>query len=154
MGVRGMKSVMTFMTLGWAVLKLAVPTALVVTLGVMPAAMSQTVAISAGTSGIELSGTSGGSRTDGSCAGNIAPTANHTIEVRQDMNLRFTLKADGGRPALLIRSASGQEFCVPANSDSGGKVVIPGRWAQGRYDIFVGDRANGHHAYTLSVSGN
>ncbi len=132
----------------------AIPAALVIALGGATAAISQTIAIAAGASVVELSGTSGGSRTDGSCAGNIAPAANHTINITQDMNLRFTLKASGGQPALLIRSASGQDFCVPADSYSGGQVVIPGRWARGNYSIFVGDRANGRHAYTLSISGN
>jgi hypothetical protein len=132
----------------------AIPAALAIALSGATAAISQTIAIASGTNVVQLSGTSGGSSTDGSCAGNIAPTANHTINITQDMNLRFTLKASGGQPALLIRSASGQDFCVPADSYSDGKVVIPGRWSQGSYAIFVGDRANGRHAYTLSISGN
>jgi hypothetical protein len=133
---------------------LAIPTAFAIALGGANAAMSQAVAISSGAATVELSGKSGGSRVDGSCAGNIAATPNHTLTIPQDMNLRFTLQAKGGQPALLIRSASGQNFCVPADSYSEGRVVIPGRWEQGNYSIFVGDRANGSHSYTLSISPN
>jgi hypothetical protein len=133
---------------------LAVPTALAIAFGSVNPAISQSVAIAPGGATVELAGKSGGSLADGSCAGNISNTPNHTITVPKDMNLRFTLQAQGGQPALLIRSASGQNFCVPADSYSNGRVVIPGRWEQGLYSIFVGDRANGSHSYTLSISAN
>lgn len=137
-----------------SLISLAIPTALAIALGGVNPAISQSVAIAPGSATVQLTGKSGGSRADGSCAGNISNTPNHTLTVPQDMNLRFTLQAEGGQPALLIRSPSGENFCVPADSYSNGRVVIPGRWEKGLYSIFVGDRANGSHSYTLSISAN
>ncbi len=133
---------------------LAIPTAIMVTLGGATAALSQArVAITPGSQTIELKGISGGSQKDKSCAGYIASTPNHMIQVEADTNLRLTLQAPG-QPALLIRSPSGQEFCVPADSYSGGRVDMPGRWTKGVYAVFVGDRANGQNPYTLSITPN
>ncbi len=134
---------------GW----LAVPTALVIGAVSATAALSQTVAITPNSQTIQLNGTSGGGKKDPSCAGYIAPSPNHVVQVTEDANLQFTLQSSG-QPALLIRSASGQNFCVPADSYSNGKVTIPGRWSKGTYAVFVGDRANGQHPYTLSISHN
>jgi hypothetical protein len=75
------------------------------------------------------------------------------VQVAEDANLRITLQA-GGQPSLLIRNPSGQEFCVPADSYSGGKIDIPGRWTKGNYSVYVGDRSNGQYPYTLSISHN
>lgn len=131
---------------------LAIPTALAIGLGTIETALSQTVAVSPNSRPIELSGMSGGGNKDKSCAGFIAAAPNHTIQVTADSSLQFTLQAAGGQPALLIRGANGQDFCVPADSLSGGKIQIPGRWSKGNYSIFVGDRANGRHSYTLTIS--
>jgi hypothetical protein len=131
---------------------LAIPTTLAIALGTTTAALSQMVAITPNSPTIELTGMSGGGNKDKSCAGYIAATPNHTIQITEDSSLQFTLQASGGQPALLIRSASGQDFCVPADSYSGGKVQIPGRWSKGNYSVFVGDRANGQHSYTLTIS--
>lgn len=115
-------------------------------------ALSETIAIAPTSQAVQVSGTSGGGQKDSGCAGNIAASPNHTIQVTEDTSLRFTLQASGGQPTLLIRGASGQNFCVAADSYSNGKVVIPGRWSRGTYSVFVGDRANGRHPYTLSIS--
>lgn len=131
---------------------LAIPTTLALTLGVAGAALSETIAITPSSNAVQVGGTSGGSAKGGSCAGNIAANPNHVIRVTQDANLRFTLQANGGQPTLLIRGSTGQDFCVAADSYSGGKIDIPGRWTEGTYSVFVGDRANGQHAYTLSIS--
>ena len=131
---------------------LAIPVTLAIAVGTAETALSQIIAITTSSSPIQLSGTSGGSKKDTSCAGYTAPSANHTIQVVEDSNLSFTLQSSG-QPALLIRGESG-EFCVPATSDSGGQVTIPGRWTKGKYSIYVGDRANGHNPYTLSIVRN
>jgi hypothetical protein len=115
--------------------------------------VAQTIAISSASQPVQLSGTSGGNRKDANCAGSIASTPNHVVQVQEDSNLRFTLQA-AGKPALLIQSASGQVFCVAADSFSNGKVEIPGRWTQGTYQVFVGDRGNGQFPYTLSIAPN
>jgi hypothetical protein len=117
------------------------------------AAVSQSIAITPNSQPVEVNGTSGGTQKDKSCAGYIAASPNHTVQVMEDSNLLFRLQSSG-QPALLIRSATGQDFCVPADSFSGGKVEIPGRWSRGKYLVFVGDRAGGQHSYTLSISRN
>jgi hypothetical protein len=131
---------------------LGVPIAMAIALGTASAAFSQAVAITPSSQTIQLSGTSGGGKQDSKgCAGSIATAPNHVIQVTEDANLQFTLQSSG-EPALLIRSGSGQAFCVPADSYSNGKITIPGRWNKGTYSVYVGDRANGQHPYTLSIS--
>lgn len=128
---------------GW----LAVPIALLMS----GTALAQNVAISPGSAAVQLNGTSGGNRKDTSCAGFVSSAPNHVVQVTEDSNLEFVLRSTG-EPALLIRGASGNEFCVPADKFSNGEVRIPGRWKKGSYSVFVGDRANGKHPYTLSIS--
>jgi hypothetical protein len=127
-----------------------VPISVAIALSTPQAAFSQAITISPNSQPIQVSGTSGGERSD-SCAGHIAAAPNHVINVTEDADLRFVLQGQG-ELALLIRTASGQNFCVPADRYSNGKVEIPGRWPKGTYSIYVGDRANGHHAYTLEIS--
>jgi hypothetical protein len=100
-----------------------------------------------------MNGTSGGTQKDTGCAGSIAASPNHVVQVTEDSDLRFSLQG-AGEPALLIRSSTGQSFCVPADSYSNGKVEIPGRWRKGTYSVYIGDRANGRHAYTLQIARN
>lgn len=131
----------------------AVPLTLAIALATATSAVSQSVAIRPNSEPVQLSGTSGGTQKDKSCAGYISTAPNHVIQVTEDSNLLFTLQSSG-QPALLIRNAAGKDFCVPADSFSDGKVEIPGRWTKGTYQVYVGDRAGGRHAYTLSISQN
>jgi len=131
----------------------ALPAALAIALGTAGSVLSQPIAITPSTQTIQVSGTSGGSKNGGNCAGAIAASPNHVIQITEDTNLQFTLQA-GKDSSLLIRSASGQTFCVPADDYSKGKITVPGRWTKGTYAIFVGDRANGQIPYTLSIAPN
>jgi hypothetical protein len=128
-----------------------VPIVVAIALGSAKASWAQSISMSPSSQPVQVSGTSGGSQKDGGCAGYISPAPNHVIQVTEDADLRFVLKGSG-QPALLIRSSAGQAFCVPADSYSEGKVEIPGRWRKGSYSVYVGDRANGQHAYTLTIS--
>jgi hypothetical protein len=128
-----------------------VPMALAIALSTAKASWSQAISMSPGSQPVQVSGTSGGNQKDGGCAGYVASSPNHVVQVTEDADLRFVLKG-AGQPALLIRSSTGQVFCVPADSYSKGVVEIPGRWRKGTYSVFVGDRANGQHAYTLVIS--
>ena len=131
---------------------LSIPIAATIALGTASTVLSQAVAITPNSQTIQLNGTSGGSKQDSKgCAGSISSNPNHVVQVTEDANLQFTLQSSG-EPALLIRSSSGQDFCVPADSYSNGKITIPGRWNKGTYSVFVGDRAKGQHPYTLSIS--
>lgn len=122
-------------------------------LGSIEIAFSQSITVAPSSPLLPVSGTSGGNQKDGSCAGFVAAVPNHRVQVTEDADLRFVLQS-GGEPALLIRSSTGQSFCVPADSYSAGKVEISGRWRRGTYSVYVGDRANGHHAYTLQIARN
>lgn len=133
---------------GW----LTVPISVAIALSMTQTAFSQSVNILPNSQPIQVNGTSGGDHND-SCAGHIAASPNHVVNVTEDADLRFVLQGQG-EPALLIRSSSGQNFCVPADRYSNGKVEIPGRWQKGVYSIYVGDRAKGQHPYTLMISRN
>ncbi|MBL1173991.1 hypothetical protein [Pantanalinema sp. GBBB05] len=115
--------------------------------------LAQTIAINSGSNPIQVTGMSGGEQKDAGCAGYIAAIPNHRIEITEDSDLKFVLQA-AGQPTLLIRSSTGQDFCVPSDTYSGGKVEIPGHWSKGIYDVFVGDRNKGQNPYTLSISHN
>lgn len=94
-------------------------------------------------------GTSGGGKS--SDCGNIAAKPNQVIQVKEPLPyLRLTIKS-AGQPTLLIQGPGGR-FCVLADSYSGGNPEISGFWQAGRYSLYVGDRAQGKHPYTLSVS--
>lgn len=128
-----------------------IPVAVAIALAIPAKALSQVITISSASQPIQVNGMSGGDQRDTSCAGYIAAAPNHVIDITEDADLRFELRG-AGQPALLIRSSTGQNFCVPADSYSQGKIEIPGRWRKGTYSVFVGDRANEHHAYTLVIS--
>ncbi|XGV96416.1 MAG: hypothetical protein ACAF41_27250 [Leptolyngbya sp. BL-A-14] len=129
-----------------------IPITVAIAWGTASTVLSQAVAITPSSQTIQLSGTSGGSKVDAKgCAGSIAAAPNHVVQLTDDANLQFTLQSSG-EPTLLIRSGSGQDFCVPADSYSNGKITIPGRWSKGTYSVYVGDRAKGQHPYTLSIS--
>lgn len=96
-----------------------------------------------------VSGTSGGGQS--SDCGNIAATPNQVIQVTKSLPyLRLSVKS-AGQPTLLINGPAGR-FCVLADSYSKGKPEISGFWQAGSYSIHVGDRAQGKHPYTLSIS--
>jgi hypothetical protein len=130
---------------------LSIPIAITLVTSGMRPVLAEAVTISPTSQPIQLSGRSGGPQKDNSCAGFIAPAPNHVVQLTEDTDLRFLLQGEG-QPALLIRSSTGQNFCVPADSYSQGKVEIPGRWRKGIYSVFVGDRANESHAYTLRIA--
>lgn len=94
-------------------------------------------------------GTSGGAKN--SDCGNIAATPNQVIHVTESLPyLRLSVET-AGEPTLLIEGPGGR-FCVLADSYSGGKPEISGYWQEGKYSLYVGDRAKAQHPYTLSIS--
>jgi hypothetical protein len=133
---------------------LVVPiSAAIALVGSVEIGLSQPITVTPGSQPLPVSGTSGGKQKDASCAGYIAAAPNHIVQVTEDADLRFILQGSG-EPALLIRSSAGQSFCVPADHDANGKVEISGLLRRGTYSVYVGDRANGHHSYTLQIARN
>ena len=133
--------------------RFAIPIACAIALSPLSAALAQPITVSSASLPVQVNGTSGGSQKAGNCAGNISASPNHVIQVTEDSNLRFVLEGSGDL-ALLVRNEAGKSFCVPFDSFSQGKVEMPGRWRKGTYSVFVGDRANEQHSYTLMISQN
>jgi hypothetical protein len=111
-------------------------------------AVSQSVVAVSNAQSVSLTGTSGGTQKDSGCAGFIATTPNHVINITEDSNLKFTLQGSS-TATLLIKGDKGENFCVQALPD--GKIEIPGRWNRSKYSVFVGERNQGRNPYVLSI---
>jgi hypothetical protein len=94
-------------------------------------------------------GSSGGSQS--SQCGFIASSPNEVVRVTGgNASLRFTVQSEG-QPTLLIQGPGGRNQCVMADSYSDGTIEVPGVWEQGTYSVFVGDRDQASHPYTLTI---
>jgi hypothetical protein len=99
---------------------------------------------------LSMSGISGGPNNSGDC-GFVAQGPNHVIEVTQDLPYWKIAVQTAGAPSLMIQGPRGR-FCVlPANA-AAGNVEFSGYGDKGSYIIFVGDRAQGQHPYSLSIT--
>ena len=97
---------------------------------------------------LTLSGTSGGTNDSGDC-GYIAPEPNHQIELIEDSPYLQIMLQTAGEPTLLVEGPAGR-YCVLPDA-SGGTVQFSGYAPQGNYEIYIGDRQQGQHSYTLSI---
>ena len=100
-----------------------------------------------------IRGRSGGSNDTQGC-GFIPnnPSYEMNLETRIDY-LRFTVRADGGQPTLLVIGPnSGDSFCVLGDRVSGLDPGISGVWEPGYYQIYVGDRTGSQHQFALDSS--
>jgi hypothetical protein len=99
---------------------------------------------------LSVSGVSGGPNNSGDC-GFVAQGPNQVIEVTQDLPYWRIAVQTAGAPSLMIQGPRGR-FCVlPANAATA-IVEFSGYGDKGTYAIFVGDRAQGQHPYSLSIS--
>ncbi|MBE9184109.1 hypothetical protein IQ270_05090 [Microcoleus sp. LEGE 07076] len=99
---------------------------------------------------LSVSGISGGPNNSGEC-GFVAAGPNHVIEVTQDLPYWKIAVQTAGAPSLMIQGPRGS-FCVlPANA-AAGNVEFSGYGDKGTYVIFVGDRSQGQHPYSLSIT--
>lgn len=99
---------------------------------------------------LSVSGVSGGPNNSGDC-GFVAQGPNQVIEVTQDLPYWRIALQTAGAPSLMIQGPRGR-FCVlPANAATA-IVEFSGYGDKGTYTIFVGDRAQGQHPYSLSIS--
>ena len=74
------------------------------------------------------------------------------LEERMDY-MRLTVEASGGQPTLLVVGPNtGDSFCVLGDEMSGLKPEISGVWEAGFYQIYVGDRTNEQHKFSLNIS--
>ncbi len=99
---------------------------------------------------LSVSGVSGGPNNSGDC-GFVAQGPNQVIEVTQDLPYWKIAVQTAGAPSLMIQGPRGR-FCVlPANAGAG-NVEFSGYGDKGTYVIFVGDRSQGQHPYSLSIT--
>lgn len=132
---------------------LVVPIALAVSLAVTAASLAEAPVVritpNLDPDPLVVSGTSGGEKS--SDCGNIAAAPNHVVQVTEALPyLRLSVQS-AGQPTLMIDGPGGH-FCVLADSYSQGNAEISGYWKAGKYSLYVGDRAQGQHPYTLSIS--
>lgn len=97
-------------------------------------------------------GLSGGSVA--SDCGNISAQPSQQIQLTpaftsRSAYLRFAVQGQGS-PTLLIEGPAGR-FCVLSDPSKGQGPEVAGHWLPGTYNIYVGDRANQSHPYSLSV---
>jgi hypothetical protein len=125
----------------------AIPAALTMALAIATTAQADTVRTPL-QSEVQITGTSGGSQS--SSCGFISGTPSQVVVVDQPTPLRFSVESQG-QPTLLI-TGGGQNRCAMADDYSGGRLQIPGVLNPGTYSVFVGDRAQSSHPYTLRIS--
>ncbi len=100
-----------------------------------------------------IQGQSGGSVDSQGC-GFVSSSPSYEMNLKQKIDyMRFTVKADGGQPTLLVVGPnSGDSFCVLGDEISGLKPEISGVWEAGYYQIYVGDRTGSQHKFVLDIS--
>lgn len=99
---------------------------------------------------VVVKGTVGGSPASTNCSV-TGGTQNLQVNLGANFNyLRFSVESSG-QPTLLIEGPSGRS-CIQADSLSNGKIQAPGLWEPGLYKITIGNRTEGQHAYTLSIT--
>jgi hypothetical protein len=100
-----------------------------------------------------IEGLSGGS-TDSHGCGFIPDSPSYKMDLTTRIDyLRFTVEAAGGQPTLLVVGPNSDDsFCVLGDQGSGLKPEISGVWEAGSYQIYVGDRTQDRHKFTLNVS--
>lgn len=99
---------------------------------------------------LNLRGVSGGPNKSNDC-GFIANQPNHVIRLTGAIPyLKFQLNTSGS-PTLLVEGPAGR-FCVLPNSANSGNIELSGHGTQGTYNIYVGDRSQGQHPYSLNLT--
>lgn len=101
----------------------------------------------------QIKGNTGGEIDSKDC-GYIGNQPNHVLNLMQKTDyLKISLRANGGQPTLLILGPGTQDrFCVLGDQNSGVNPQLSGVWEAGKYLIFVGDRTNSQHSFTLNIS--
>jgi hypothetical protein len=134
---------------GWLVVPITLAINLALTASYAAGAQSVQVTPNFQPDPLVVSGTSGGTKS--SDCGSIAATPNQIIQVTEALPyLRLSVQS-AGQPTLLVQGPAGR-FCVLSESNPQGNPEISGFWQAGKYSLYVGDRSQGKHPYTLSIS--
>jgi len=126
--------------------KAILPVALIVSFVFATPVNSGPIKVSPRFHGNTISGQSGGKINSRGC-GFISNKPTQVIEVTERINyLRIAVTARSGQPTLLIKGPNGNLCAINSNPE------IAGVWVPGKYSIYVGDRSNSRHNFTLSIS--
>ena len=110
------------------------------------AVYSKPIQISSRSNVNTIQGRSGGKVNSRGC-GFIASQPNQVINVIERIDyMEISVKAVSGQPTLLIKGPNGNLCSLDANPK------IAGMWVPGTYSIYVGDRTNSRHNFTLKIS--
>ncbi|NEQ24328.1 MAG: hypothetical protein F6K28_35445 [Microcoleus sp. SIO2G3] len=126
----------------------ALPTAIALALGLSGTAIANPVQTPLRAPVVVSGNASGGQ--SGQC-GFVSGTPTQVVQVTEDFtSLRFSVQGSG-QPTLMV-TGGGRNQCVMADRFSQGAIAIPGVWERGTYSVFVGDRTQGSHPFTLSIT--
>lgn len=127
----------------------ALPTAIALALGLSGTAIANPIQTPLSTN-VVVNGTAAGGQS-GQC-GFVSSTPTQVVRVTEDFtSLRFSVQGSG-QPTLMVTGSNGRTQCVMADRFSQGAIEIPGVWERGTYSVFVGDRSQGNHPFTLSIT--
>lgn len=97
-----------------------------------------------------ISGQSGGPNNSGDC-GYISNSPNLIFQATENLPfLRIRVQTQGV-PTLLVQGPTGR-FCVLPDTAGSGMIDMSGFANKGTYSVFIGDRAQGQHPFTLIIS--
>jgi hypothetical protein len=144
------KQVDMYKLIKWSIL----PTVLIMSCAIAPIAFAQEavvkISLKSEPDPLVVKGRSGGEKS--SDCGNISATPSQVLEVTEPLPyLKLQVQSEG-EPTLLIEGPGKRRFCVLADTAAGEAPEISGYWEAGKYSLYVGDRAQGQHPYTLSIS--
>lgn len=131
---------------------LAVTTALATVAAISSPVLSQTdvLTVAPQSQSMTVRGRSGG-QTKSDCGFIPGAPSQHLRLTEALPYLRLSVQSPKGQPTLLVDGPSGR-FCIMSDSYSNGNPEVSGFWPAGTYSIYVGDRAQGQHPYTLTIS--
>lgn len=114
-------------------------------LSAIPAA-SKPIQIGARSNVNTIQGRSGGNINSRGC-GFISKQPSQVINVTERINyMKVSVSSSAGQATLLIEGPNGRLCSIKPNPE------IAGVWVPGSYSIYVGDRTNARHPYTLSIT--
>lgn len=104
---------------------------------------------------MEIKGVSGGPSLVADCSAVLSQQPSQEIVLTESFLqnsgfLKFALEAPGA-PVLVLDGPAGR-FCSLGDSSSEQKPEVAGFWLPGTYRVYVGDREQGNHPYTLSIN--
>ena len=129
--------------------------ALALLLGTPALALANPHTLTASNPSMEIQGVSGGPSLVSDCSATLSEQPSQEIVLTESFVqtsgfLKFALKAPGS-PVLVLDGPAGR-FCSLGDSTSQQNPEVSGYWLPGVYRVYVGDRQQTNHPYTLSIN--